>query len=144
MEVFTLLTSNVQVQTEWWLHDMLDRALTADCAMAARSLVPFFVYCARRGANPSVGALVCAALLALSTTNNPHAKLRYSPEFFRSEFDAKDRSAAWGLIDSALRPSNLAEHMLVLGCYKDPAWENYCFVEPHNLRVAQVAAAAVA
>ena len=146
VDVFTLLTNNVQVKTEWWLHDMLARCpeLSADCALAARSLVPFFMYCTRRGAEPSAGALVCAALLALSTTSNPRAKLRYSPEFFRTEFGVKDRSAAWGLIDSALHPSNLAEHMVVLGCYKDPAWENYCFVEAQNLRVAQVAAAAVA
>jgi len=146
VDVFTLLTANVQVQTEWWLQDMLDRCpeLTADCAMAARSLVPFFVYCVRRGTEPSAGALVCASLLALSTTTNPRAKLRYNPAFFRTEFCFNDRNAAWMLIDSALHPSNLAEHMVVIGCYKDPAWENYCFVEPQNLRVAQVAAAAVA
>ncbi len=146
IDVFTLLTGNVQVQTETRVHDIFERypTVSADCALAARSLVPFFLYCAARGTDPTAGALLCAAFLALSTATNPRAKFMYAPEFFRAEFCAADRGAAWGLINSALHPSNLAAHMIVLGCYNDPAWENYDFVEPQNLRVAQVMAAAVA
>lgn len=146
-DVFAMLTNNVQVLAETLLQGLRDRRseICADCVLAARSLVPLFVYCAAsRGPEPSAGAVVCTALLALSTTSNPRAMLPYNPEFFRAEFCNADRRASWDLIDSALRPSNLAKHAIVLGCYKDPTWVNYCFVEPQNLRAAQVAAAAVA
>ena len=145
VNVFSLLTDNVQVQTESLLDGLLSRGVvTADCAMAARSIVPFFIYCAAEGRVPTAGGLVCAALVALSNKDNVRAKLVHSEECLRGEFSHHERMSAWGLVHNALFPSKLALYLVQGSCYNDPAYENYDFVTPNNLRVALVLTASAA
>jgi len=144
--VFTLLTSNPQVQTEDRAADLLARrVISADCATALRSLVPLFIYCTT-GAQESAcpGSLVCAALLALSVTSNPRAMADYNPEMYGAEFSVQERRTAWRLLRSALYPDKMGAYIIELACYGHDRWENYAFVAPENLRVALVMAAAVA
>lgn len=143
--VFSLLTDNVQVQTEAWVGDLFERGVvTADCSMAIRSIVPLFIYCASEGRVLTAGGLVCAALLTLSTATHPRAKLAHSEEQVRAEFSQEERLGAWGLIHNALFPSTMAAYTVKNTCYSDLGFENYDFVEECNLRAAQVLAAAVA
>lgn len=145
VNVFSLLTDNVQVRTESLLDGLLSRGVvTADCAMAARSIVPFFIYCAAEGRVPTAGGLVCAALVALSNRDNVRAKLVHSEECLRGEFSHEERLSAWGLVHNALFPTKLVLYLVQGSCYNDPAFENYDFVTPDNLRVALVLTAAAA
>lgn len=144
--VFSLLTDNPQVQTEQRAAALLSRGVvTAACATAIRSIVPFFGNCsAGAPVVPTAGALVCAALLALAVAVNPRAMLVYSPELFRKEFTDAERRSAWGLLHEALHLDKMAVYMASVGCYNDTGWVNYNFIAPENLRVALVMAAAVA
>ena len=142
---FSLLTDNVQVQTEAWVGDLFERGVvTAEGSMAARSIVPLFIYCASEGRVLTAGGLVCAALLALSTATHPRAKLAHSEAQVRAEFSQEERLEAWGLIHNALFPSKMAAYMVQSTCYSDLGFENYHCVEDCNLRAAQVLAAAAA
>ncbi len=145
VNVFSLLTDNEQMRTEERLADLHFRGVvTADCALAARSIVPFFIYCAAEGRVPSAGGLVCAALAALSNANNVRSKLEHSEEVLREEFSHAERMSAWGLVHNALFPSKMGLYTIQGSCYNDPAYENYDFVAAWNLRVALVLTAAAA
>ena len=141
LNVFSLCTLNVQLQTEMLVDDLYTRRLiTDDCALAARSLVPFFTYCA--ATPPSAHALVCAALLALGT-KHCRAKIKET-EWIRTAFSHEDRAEVWDLVHNAVYPSDVAAYTVSSTCYNDPAWHNHCFVEAWNLRSTLVSSAAMA
>ena len=139
VKVFSHLTNNVQTQVEDVVADLFARGIvTADCSLAIRSIVPFFLYCSAEGRAPLPGGLVCAALVALSVANNPRAKLAHSDERLKDEFTKEERLDSWGMIHNALFPSKLASWFSSNSCYNEPSFENYDYVTPENLRAALV------
>lgn len=131
----TLLTRNQQVQAEARIQTLFDDAvLTADEAMAVRSLVPFFVVASQDGVSerPRAGELVCAAMLCVRVTEVQRTGTAEGCEIvMRSVFTPREREAARTLLHRGRFPPPLANSTLLLGCYNDHEWRNYpCVYNP--------------
>jgi len=128
----TLLTQNQQVQAEGRIQALFDDAiLSADEAMAIRSLVPFFVVASQDGISerPRAGELVCAAMLCLRVDETHRvANVEECEIVMRSVFTPRERDAARVLLHRGRFPPPIASSTLRLGCYNDHEWGNYRYV----------------
>lgn len=127
-----LLTRNQQVQAEARIQVLFDDAiLTADEAMATRSIVPFFVVASQDGVSerPRAGELVCAAMLCVRANNaRSTAAAERHEVMMRSVFTPREREAARLLLHRGRFPPPVANSTLLLGCYNDHEWGNYQYV----------------
>ena len=145
--IFSLLTNNVQVNTEDHLGALYDQgALSSEASMAARSIVPFFVRAAiahnayeeltADGADGAVGAealaCVACACVCMGTAIPAQGGGNRPPKF-----SAKARHLALGLVQAALlaTESSYVRH----GCFGDPAWVGHALVTAATLRLARTA-----
>ena len=128
----TLLTRNQQVQAEARIQALFDDAiLSANEAMAIRSLVPFFVVASQDGVSerPRAGELVCAAMLCVRMVEVQRKGRAEECEIvMRSVFTPREREAARVLLHRGRFPPPLATSTLLLGCYNDHEWVNYPYV----------------
>jgi len=137
VNVFSLLTETPLDRVEARAAALLARGVvSAECAMAIRTLAPLFTYCASGAAGVSGGALVCASMFALGVASNANALMRVTPELVHAEFTPEERIAAWGLLQAALEPNKMTELLLSATCYGDSRWEHHGHVTRLNLRAA--------
>ena len=137
VNLFSLLTETPLDWVESRAATLLERDIvSAECAMAIRSLAPLFIYCTSGAESVSAGALVCASMFALGVASNANAPMCITPELMHAEFTHEERIVAWGLLQAALEPNKMAELLLSATCYNDSRWEHHRHVTPHNLRAA--------
>lgn len=143
--IFSLLTRNVQVETEDRLGAFYDQgALSSEASMTARSIVPFFIRAAIAHdayeelavtGDEGADALACAACacVCVGTTLPAQESGGNRPP----EFSAEARRLALGLVQAALiaSESSYVRH----GCFGDPAWAGHALVTDSTLRLARVA-----
>jgi len=121
-----LLTRNQQAQAEARIQVLFDDAiLSADEAMAIRSIVPFFVVASQDGVSerPRAGELVCAAMLCVRANDAERHEV-----VMRSVFTPREREAARVLLHRGRFPPPVANSTLLMGCYNDHEWRNYSYV----------------
>jgi hypothetical protein len=138
--VFCILTNSAPVQAEERIQALFESDLvSAEEAMIARSIVPFFNVVWQNGYSPqpTAGALVCAAMQCVcATVAEGRRRSRDAATTFRSTFAAGERARARELLRSGLHLKEMPTAIVRLGCYSDPSWVNHQYISVTTLEHA--------
>ena len=138
--VFCILTNSAPVQAEARIQALFESDLvSAEGAMIARSIVPFFNVVWQNGYSPQPtgGALACAAMQCVrALATEWRGRSDDAAATFRATFAAGERARARELLRSGLHLKEVPTAIVRLGCYSDPSWVNYQYMSATTLERA--------